>query len=311
MAVLVTGAFGFLGKYVVRELVRSGIPVVGVDLNIPRDAILESGAEYTQCDVRDLRRLLRICSDFDVDRVIHLASLLAPASQADPYTSTEVNVLGTQNIFEAAVQLELKNVTWASSQAVFGHVVGDGDSILTENTPHHPDNAYGWAKSYSEGVSKQYRSRYNVNLIGLRIAMLYGAGKERGEGKFTEQLFDRPAIGLEGAVPFGDDSFCWQYVEDVAAAFVRTVQLDASPQPIYSIPGRLASIAEAVEIVRSLVPGVSVETEPGVLGFPFNFSDEAFYGLVGADYEMVSLRDGIEATLTSIAKVSSEKAVRA
>lgn len=300
--VLVTGALGFLGKYVVRQLAQSDVRVVAMDLRIPVDAVLEPDVDYVQCDVRDLRRLLRICGEYGVDRVIHLASLLAPASQADPYTSTEVNVLGTQNIFEAAVQLGFKNVTWATSQAVYGHITENADTTLTEQTPHHPDNAYGWAKSYSEGVSQQYRSQYGVNLIGLRIAMLYGAGKERGEGKFTEHLFDRPAIGLGAVVPFGDDTFCWQYAADVATAFIKCVQLESTPQPIYNIPGRRATIAEAVDIVRSLVPDVTVDREPGLLGFPYNFADDAFMDLVGQDYAMIPLHDGIGETLSAIAE---------
>lgn len=306
MTVLVTGATGFLGKYVVRQLAESGTRVVAADLRIPDDAVLEPGVEQTSCDVRDLRRLLRICSENGVERIIHLASLLAPASQADPYTSTEVNVLGTQNVFEAAVQLGLANVTWATSQAVFGHVTTDVDTVLTEHTPHHPDNAYGWAKSYAEGVSQQYRSRYGVNLIGLRIAMVYGSGKERGEGKFTEHLFDRPAMGMDSVVPFGDDTFCWQHVADVADAFVRCVRLDAAPQAVYNIPGRRATLREATEVVMEILPDVTVEREPGLLGFPYNFSDDAFMELVGHEYEMVPLRAGVEQTLRAIAAARAD-----
>lgn len=298
--VLVTGANGFLGRYVVRQLSQVGTRVVAMDMRIPEGALLEPGVEYVQCDIRDLRRVLRICSEQGVERVIHLASLLAPASQADPYTSTEVNVLGTQNVFEAAVQLGFANVTWATSQAVYGHVT-TGGATLTEHTPHQPDNAYGWAKSYSEGLSRQYRARYGINLIGLRIAMLYGSGKERGEGKFTEHLFDRPALGLDSVVPFGDDTFCWQYVADVADAFATCVRLDSAADPVYNIPGRRATIAEAADIVASLVPGVTVGREPGLLGFPYDFAEDAFMELVGSDYRMTPLRDGIAETLRTIA----------
>lgn len=300
--VLVTGATGFLGKYVVRQLADAGVPVVATDVRIPPDVEQHDLVTYVQCDVRDLRRVLRMCSDHNVGRVIHLASLLAPASQADPYTCTEVNVLGTQNIFEAAVQLGFSNVTWASSQAVFGHVTDPSVSTLTEQTPHHPDNAYGWAKSYCEGISIQYRSRYGIDLVGLRIAMVYGAGKERGEGKFTEHLFDRPAMGLDSVVPFGDDTFCWQYVGDVAAAFIKASERDEhATEAIYNIPGQRATIAEIAALVAAHAPGVTIELASGVLGFPYNFSDELYTTLVKGDYAMTPLSQGVEITLKAIA----------
>jgi len=72
----------------------------------------------------------------------------------------------------------------------------------------------------------------------------------------------------------------------------------------------VASIAEAAGIVADLVPGVTVDLAPGVLGFPHDFDAAAFGELVGPGYRMTSLRDGIAETLRLIGAARSDLAAR-
>ncbi|TYB46304.1 NAD-dependent epimerase/dehydratase family protein [Actinomadura chibensis] len=299
MTTLVTGASGFVGRYAVRELVSAGAEVVALDhapaAGLPRSPRLSA----VQGDVRDLRQLARVAREHRVDRIIHLASLLAPASQDDPYHALEVNVIGTQNLMEVALLCGVTNFTWASSMAVFGHQTqADDDSEeFTESSRHCPDNVYGTTKSYAEGISLAYRERYGLNTVGLRIGLVYGQGKERGEGLFTEHLFDRPARGEDAVVPFGDDVFSWQYVRDVARAFILVNGRDETDQGIYNLPGTVASMREAVDLVRELRPEATIGTEPGRLGFPYRFSVTAFEKLAGDEHRLTPLRDGFAETL--------------
>lgn len=308
MTTLVTGASGFVGRYLVSELVSAGTEVVALDhapaAGLPRSARLSA----VQGDVRDLRQLARIAREHRVDRIIHLASLLAPASQDDPYHALEVNVIGTQNLMEVALVCGVTHLTWASSMAVFGHQTqADDDSEeFTESSRHCPDNVYGITKSYAEGISLSYRERYGLNTVGLRIGLVYGQGKERGEGLFTEHLFDRPARGQDSVVPYGDDVFSWQYVRDVAKAFILVNGRDETDQGIYNLPGTVASMQDAVGIVRELRPGVSIGSEPGVLGFPHRFSVTAFDELAGDEPRLTPLRDGFAETLDRLRDAGGE-----
>ncbi|MFI0366974.1 NAD-dependent epimerase/dehydratase family protein [Actinomadura sp. 1N219] len=303
MTTLVTGASGFVGRYVVRELVSAGADVVALD-HAPAAGTPPRSPRVTavQGDVRDLRRLMRIAHEHRVGRIIHLASLLAPASQDDPYHALEVNVVGTQNLMEVALAHGVTHFTWASSMAVFGHQTqaDDGAEEFTELSRHCPDNVYGVTKSYAEGISLAYRERYGLNTVGLRIGLVYGQGKERGEGLFTEHLFDRPARGEDSVVPYGDDVFSWQYVRDVARAFILVNGLDETDQGIYNLPGTVASMQDAVGLVRDLRPGVSVRTEPGRLGFPHRFSVSAFEKLAGDEYRLTPMHDAFAETLDLI-----------
>ncbi|MEU5992060.1 NAD(P)-dependent oxidoreductase [Spirillospora sp. NPDC047418] len=308
MTTLVTGASGFVGRYVVRDLLAAGADVVALD-HAPATGLPASPRlTAVQGDVRDLRQLMRIAHRHRVDRIIHLASLLVPASQHDPYHALEVNAIGTQNLMEVALVRDGAHLTWASSMAVFGHQTraDGGAEEFTEASRHCPDNVYGITKSYAEGVSLAYRERYGLNTVGLRIGLVFGQGKERGEGLFTEHLFDRPARGEDSVVPYGDDVFSWQYVRDVARAFTLVNGRDETDQGIYNLPGTVASMRDAVDLVRELRPGVSVRTEPGRLGFPHRFSVSAFGGLAGDDYRLTPLRDAFAETLDRLRRGGGE-----
>ncbi|WP_067460967.1 NAD-dependent epimerase/dehydratase family protein [Actinomadura macra] len=299
MTTLVTGASGFVGRYVVGELLSAGADVVALD-HAPASGLPPSPRlTAVQGDVRDLRQLTRIAHEHGVDRIIHLASLLAPASQQDPYHALEVNVIGTQNLMEVALVQGVTHLTWASSMAVFGHQTqaDGGAEEFTEASRHCPDNVYGVTKSYAEGISLAYRERYGLTTVGLRIGLVYGQGKERGEGLFTEHLFDRPARDRDSVVPFGDDVFSWQYVRDVAKAFILVNGRDETDQGIYNLPGTVASMQDAVGLVRELRPRVSIRSEPGRLGFPHRFSVSAFEKLAGDEYRLTPLRDAFAETL--------------
>ncbi|MGW1062269.1 NAD-dependent epimerase/dehydratase family protein [Micromonospora rubida] len=303
MTTLVTGGTGFVGQHATAILAGQDERVLALDPLSIREELRQAGVEYVRGDVSDLRSLLAILVEHGVDRVIHLGSLLAPASAADPYRALEVNCAGTQNVFEAARILRLANVTWASSMAVFGHsaaALAEGE-LLTEHTPHSPDNAYGATKSYCEHISRAYRQRYGVNCVGLRIGLVYGAGKERGEGLFTEQLFQRPALGQPGVVPYGDDVYCWQYVRDVAEAFTLVSCLDSADNAVYNLPGTVLTMVGAVETVRALVPSAELTVEPGVLGFPYRIDASPLTALLGDSLRLTSIRDGFAATIEGIA----------
>src|SRR5208282_2494552 len=127
MACLITGGTGFIGSRIVRDLVREGQPVIIFDsfpqMNAVKQFLSESelgGVKFLQGDILDLASLFRVCKEYEVENIIHMAYFKILHAKANPLWATRVNCEGTGNVFEAARILRLKRVVWASSIAVFG-----------------------------------------------------------------------------------------------------------------------------------------------------------------------------------------------
>lgn len=147
MRVLVTGAQGCIGAWVVKTLVERGVDVVAFDLlpdpvrlcliappEVIRKVRFESGL------IEDGARIKALVREGGITHIVHLAAVLMPFCQKNPVQGARVNVIGTLNVFEAARDAGRPvRVTYASSAAVWGPVAEYGGKILTEDDPITPN----------------------------------------------------------------------------------------------------------------------------------------------------------------------------
>lgn len=126
---LITGAKGFIGAWIVKNLVERGERPWVFDLDteshrlraVLSDEQLESVA-FVQGDVTEVEDLDRVVAQEGITHLIHLAGLQVPSCAADPPLGARVNVIGTLNVFEVARRRRdlVKRIVYASSAAVFG-----------------------------------------------------------------------------------------------------------------------------------------------------------------------------------------------
>src|SRR5262245_44168998 len=129
--VLVTGGAGFVGSYVVRDLLRAGARPIVLDTvtapetlaRVASDADRE-GVVVERGEVTDGWALMRVCERRGVEQIVHLASPLTQAIRESPRAGIDAMCGGTANVFEVVRALGLGRVVWASSIAVFGSVAG-------------------------------------------------------------------------------------------------------------------------------------------------------------------------------------------
>jgi UDP-glucose 4-epimerase len=177
-----------------------------------------------------------------VTHVIHLAALLTPACQHDPFIGCQVNVLGSTAVFDAARRSgRVQAIAYASSYAVYG----DGTEL--------PPTFYGAYKQAVDRIAEQYWQHFGLRSLAVRPHVVYGPERDLGLTAGPSLACRAAArgepyhIGYRGLVGY-------DYVEDVANVFVRGV-LDCPPGAnIVDMPSESATTVEFASRIMNVVP---------------------------------------------------------
>lgn len=271
MAYLVTGGGGLIGSRIVRDLALEGEQVVSYARS-PQQDLLEQlvGEEEririatVQGDITDLAQLMRSVQQNNVDKIIHLASLVTFTSAANPPLAIRVNCEGTANVFETARILGVNKVVWASSIAVFGSPEYYAEEYIPNDALHCPSSVYGGTKSFNEVLASHYIDEYGLDISAIRYCFVYGMGQRWGFiGQVMRELIQNPVLGKPGRVPYGEDAFSWLYVNDASRATIRMSRVAKPKTKAFTIAGEIRSVKEAVEYVKSLLPDADIVLLPG------------------------------------------------
>ena len=171
---LVTGGAGFIGSHVVDRLVGEGHRVrVLDDLSsgkLENLADVRSTIEFLQADLRDRAAVTKACTG--IEYVIHEAAWRSvPKSMADPIGYTDVNVMGTANVLDAAVQAKVKRVVAVSSSSVYGETE---TMPLREDLPCRPISPYAASKLLNEIQCGLYARAFDLETVAVRYFNVFG-----------------------------------------------------------------------------------------------------------------------------------------
>lgn len=228
---LVTGGAGFIGSHLVDRLIDDDWEVLAVD-------DLSKGHLDRLADARQIGQVhfhqLDICTDefreavrrFAPDVIHHLAaqSGVRPSVE-DPIFDARVNVLGTINVLQAAVEAETQRVVFASSGgAMFGEVPG---APVTEDAPAFPDSPYGISKKIVEDYFRYFRVVGGVDYVILALGNVYGPRQDPHGEAGVVAIFSR--LMLDGRRPVingdGEQARDYVYIDDIVDAFARAGEI--------------------------------------------------------------------------------------
>ncbi len=293
---LVTGAYGCIGAWVVRQLVDEGVDVVAADASMDDRRVMALLDEDERSRVRFVQADISLPEEVDAlfDRrpthVIHLAALQVPFCRADPVRGAQVNVVGTVAIFTAAMQAGLKTpIVYASSAAAFAAA----DAGLDPSG--HPATHYGVYKLANEESARVFAAENSVSSIGLRPYVVYGPGRDQGLTSAPTLAMRAAAQGEPYTIGYSGVSQL-QYGADAAAAFIATARTTYDDAAVVNLPGVTASIDEIVEEIVRVVPDARIAVDGQPLPFPPELDTSAFGAIVG-DVRITPLADGIAATI--------------
>lgn len=291
MAILVTGAAGFIGYHVSRHLLQRGESVVGIDnlndyydVRLKQDRLAElqkvdrGSFSFHRVDLADAHAVAEALLAFDVDRIIHLGAQAGVRySITNPHAYSRSNLVGHLNILELARERKVQHLVYASSSSVYG--ANKELPFRVEDRVDHPVSLYAATKKADELMSEAYAHLYRLPQTGLRFFTVYGpwGRPDMAVWLFTEAILQGRPIQVFGEGNMRRD---FTYIDDIVAGVVAALDHPApddgrkkaggsfNPHRIYNIGnnrseelGRLVSLLEeacgrkAIQRLTALQPG--------------------------------------------------------
>lgn len=239
--ILVIGGAGFIGGFVVSELLKHPVGEVIIYDNFARGKMdnISGSLQDPRCriypnggDIRDIDILNDAMKG--VDYVVHLSAMWLLHCKDFPRTAFEVNIAGTFNVLEACVKNKIKKLIYSSSASVYGDAV---EIPMTESHPFNNKNFYGATKIAGESMCIAFHDRYGLQVIGLRYMNVYGPGQDQ-TAAYTGvvpimlnkiEANEAPTINGDGS-----QAYDFIYVEDVARANVDALTSE-TPYGFYNV----------------------------------------------------------------------------
>jgi UDP-glucose 4-epimerase len=226
MKFFVTGGAGFIGKHLIKSLLKNNHQVTiyedfsNSDENDIKD-ICKDGALLIIGSLTDYDLLEKKLKDFDF--VIHLAAKIDILESIDnPQITNKINVEGTINILRACVKNNIQNIIAASSAAVYGNT-----KIIpvTEDSIPNPVSPYGADKISMEFYIRAFANTFNLNAISLRFFNVYGKGQSNAYAgvitKFLQNIKSKTPLEIFGD---GKNTRDYVFIDDLIHGILQAIK---------------------------------------------------------------------------------------
>ena len=240
MAILITGAAGFIGFHLSKSLLKIGIPVIGIDNfnNYYEPALKESRADLLReisiqnktpfsienIDIKDRISLRKIFNGKNLinlkpNKVVNLAAQAGVRySLENPGEYINTNIVGFHNVIELSNEFNIEHFIYASSSSVYG---GNTSLPFKESmNVDHPVSLYGATKKANELIAHSYSHLYNLPTTGLRFFTVYGpyGRPDMALFLFTKSIIENRKINIFNN---GEMTRDFTYIDDLVKSLIK------------------------------------------------------------------------------------------
>jgi UDP-glucose 4-epimerase len=293
--VLVTGASGHIGSFVVRRLLRDGREVIAgtrASSDLWRLEDVVDSIEFLQLDLATLNADPDAIVETHPDVVVHAAwSGVASRSRDDP-RHVAANVGGTLELVRQAGEAGVRAFIGLGSQAEYGPY----DEPLREDLTPRPVSLYGIAKLCTADLTREMCATYGMRWVWLRLTAAYGPMDDRAH--LLPSVIQDLLAAKRPSVSAGTQEWNYVYVEDVADAILAVISTEAAHGVLNVAAVDAWTVRALVEEVRDLVdPGLDVGFgERGGAGNSVRSDPSRLREITGWE-PRVGLADGLRATV--------------
>jgi len=257
LRILITGGAGFVGKHLVKSLIKNNHSVTIFDnySNSSESSIqsLLDKINFVKGDITNYEDISSSIKSSDI--VIHLASKInVQESFANPNLTKNVNVDGTINLLEACKENKITDIIVASSAAVYGDCK-DSKIYLSENSNTNPTSPYGESKLEMERNVIDYSEKHGFNAVILRFFNIYGIGQSPEYAgvitKFLQKIKENNSLEIYSD---GLQTRDFVSIDDLVDSIYDTIsKMEGKRGSIYNIAsGKSISINDLATLMISL-----------------------------------------------------------
>lgn len=267
---LVTGAHGFIGRYVAKHLSENGWYVIGVGHGNWINT--EEQKEWGVSEWFNSNLNVEILSNIKhpLDSIIHCAGSASVAySFQNPLQDFEKGVLSLINVLDYA-RLFFSNtkIIVLSSAAVYGNA---NNSIISENDQPNPISPYGVQKKIAEDICKSYSINFGLQISILRLFSVYGNGLKK---QLIWDACNKAKLGIYDFFGTGKEVRDWIHVTDAASLVYFLINTKLEDYSVFN--GATGNGVEVAEIIKLIYEKLEISKMPifntkAKLGDPFGY----------------------------------------
>ncbi len=265
MAKLITGGTGVIGAQLAHIFVERGEEVVLFDRTIKSRRIddIKEKVKVVQGNLGNWSEVFNVVKDNTIEDIYHLGSMLSFASEGNPWSAFQANIIGTYNVLEAARLLDVKKVMFSSSIAAYGLERG---AKVTDTTIQRPTSVYGVGKLYCEGLGRFYRTKFGLDFRSIRYPAVVGPD-DRTPGHWWSSMIEDAIVGKPHECLVTEDaSISMIFIKDAVRATDMVLQAPKENIKMvnYNIAGITTSVSakEVEQAIKKYIPDAVITYKP-------------------------------------------------